>query len=72
MFMQSQCKRNRLRRQRRALHTAIYTAPSGKEYAVQVITVSRVDNSAQIVYQWAKGKVVRAWVGLNDIEAVAR
>lgn len=57
-------------RQPRTLHSAVYKAPSGKEYAVEVITVNRADNSAQIVYQWTKGKCVRAWVGLNDIEAV--
>ena len=72
MFMQRQCKRNRPSRQRRALHTAVYTAPSGKEYAVQVITVNRVDNSAQIVYQWAKGKVVRAGVGLGDVDVIGK
>ncbi len=65
-------KRNRAGRQSRSLHTAVYIAPSEREYAVQVISVDRRDNSAQIVYQWTRGKVVRAWVSVNDIEAVAR
>lgn len=57
-------------RQPRKKRTAIYTAPSGNEYLVEVISIDQRDNSAQIVYQWAKMKYVRAWVSVNDIEAV--
>lgn len=63
-------KRKPAARQSRSLHTAVYTAPSKREYAVQVISVDRRDNSAQIVYQWTKGKVVRAWVSVDDVEGV--
>jgi hypothetical protein len=59
-------------RQPRSHRNAVYTAPSGREYLVEVVSVDRRDNSAQIVYQWASKKYVRAWVGLNDIEAVRR
>lgn len=66
-----QSNRNRRTRQRRNRHSAIYTAPSGREYVVEVVSIDKRDNSAQIVYQWSKGKVVRAWVGASDIEAVS-
>lgn len=59
-------------RQRRNRHTAIYTAPSGREYVVEVVSIDKRDDSAQIVYQWAHRKVVRAWVSACDIEAVTR
>lgn len=58
-------------RQPRTVRSAIYTAPSGREYVVEVLRTT-ADGSAEIVYQWAYKKYARAWVGVNDIEAVAR
>lgn len=59
-------------RQPRTRGSAIYTAPSRREYVVEVISVDRRDNSAQVVYQWAKGKCVRAWVSAEDVEFVGK
>lgn len=59
-------------RQQRSRRSAVYTAPSGREYVVEVVSMGRSDNSAQIVYQWATKKYVRAWVGAGDVEFVGR
>ncbi len=57
-------------RQPRSRRTAVYIAPSGRDYTVTVIKVDLKDQTVRVDYEWSPGKFFRMWVGTRDINGL--